>query len=521
MNMKNLKVLLTLFLAVAFAISCSDDDNSLDALQNAPEPSNISALFTITQDNSGLVTILPNGENVTGYNVYFGDGTTEPASVRPGNRTTHVYAEGEYQVRIVGYTVNGKTSEYIHDLTVSFREPENLEMSVTPVTGDSFSINVTASADYEAYFEVIYGEDPAQEPVQFNQGQSVTHTYSSIGTYTVTVTAFSGGAATSTLTQTVTITNPLLLPIDFESPTLNYAFGNFGGAVASVIDNPDATGLNPSAKVGRFTKTAGAEVWAGTAITLDGTIDFASMQNFRVKVWSPQAGIPVLLKVENLTDANINHEVQQVTTVANQWEYLTFNFQGVNQGQSYSKVILFFNFGVNGGGENYYFDDISLFAGDAGVGLPLTFESPTLTYTFNDFGGAFGAKVANPNPSGINISANVGRVIKNSGAEVWAGIAMPMAGPIDFSVDKKIKMKVFSPAAGRPVLMKLESIPNVPAAAIEIQAVTTVANAWEELTFDFTGINNANNYQMIVLFFDFGNVGNGATYYFDDIQQFN
>lgn len=516
--MKNIKFLIAFVLA-ATIFGCSDDDNSMGDLQNAGSPANITALFTITQDNTGLVTILPGGENVTKFDVYFGDGTEEPETVLAGNSVNHTYVEGVYNVKIIGTNLNGQTAEYNHELTVSFVQPENVVMEVAPVTGNSLGIDLSATADYEAFFTVHFGEDPAQVPVEFNEGQTMTHIYSAPGTYTITVIAYSGGAASTTITESVTVTNPLLLPIDFESSTLNYAFADFGGAAASVVDNPVAGGINTSAKVGRAIKTAGAETWAGSAITLDAPIDFASMHYFRVKVWAPAAGVPVLLKVENLTDGTIAHEVSQTTTTAG-WQTLTYNFSGVNTGNSYHKVILFFNFGNWGGGESYYFDDITLFAGDAGVGFPLTFENAGLTYTFGDFGGSLGSKVANPHQGAGNPSPTVGQLVKTSGAETWAGIAMPMAGPIDFSAQQKIKMKIWSPAAGKTILMKLENLGNS-SINIERQTTTTVANAWEEITFDFTGIVNSNNYGMVVLFCDFGAVGNGATYYFDDIQLTN
>ena len=51
---------------------------------------------------------------------------------------------------------------------------------------------------------------------------------------------------------------------------------------------------------------------------------------------------------------------------------------------------------------------------------------------------------------------------------------------------------------------------------------TTVANGWEELTYDFADvIDSTVNYQMVVIFFDFGAVGDGSSYYFDDIKQSN
>jgi hypothetical protein len=55
----------------------------------------------------------------------------------------------------------------------------------------------------------------------------------------------------------------------------------------------------------------------------------------------------------------------------------------------------------------------------------------------------------------------------------------------------------------------------------EKEVTTTTANAWEELTFDYSGINTANSYQKVVLIFDNGTLGDGSanfTYYFDDIR---
>jgi hypothetical protein len=78
-------------------------------------------------------------------------------------------------------------------------------------------------------------------------------------------------------------------------------------------------------------------------------------------------------------------------------------------------------------------------------------------------------------------------------------------------------MKVWSPASGITVKLKLENLANNNI-NIERDAVTTVANGWEELTYDFNGIVNSNNFQRVVVFFDFGNPGTGATYYFDDIR---
>jgi len=514
--MKYFKTKILMLLALIIW-GCADDDFSTANIDNAAAPSEISALFTITQDNSGRVTIRPNGSGVTAYKVFFGDGTAEPADLSPGQNVEHIYAEGVYQVRIVGVGINGKETEKIETLTVSFREPENFVVNLSTSPTNPYEVNVTASADYAAFFEVTFGEDITLAPVQFNPGQTVSYTYEEIGTYDVTVTAFSGGAATVQIVEQHTVFNPLLLPINFESPTLNYAFGNFGGALGSVVNNPDMNPSNTSARVGQFVKTAGSEVWGGTLLTVDEPIDFSNQTLISMKVWSPAAGIPVLMKIENISNGNIAVEVTQNTTVANGWETLTYDFSAQNPANTYQKIVVFFNFGTSGTGETYYFDDIMQTDGEPEIVLPLDFENTNLEYVFENFGGCNAQVVDNPNSSGINTSSRVGNLFKNAGSNTWAGAFILLDAPIDFSVMQKIKMKVHSPTAGIQVLMKLENADNENI-FVEIPVNISVANAWEELTFDFTGmVNNANNYQKVVVFFDFGNAGTGTDYYFDDI----
>ena len=62
------------------------------------------------------------------------------------------------------------------------------------------------------------------------------------------------------------------------------------------------------------------------------------------------------------------------------------------------------------------------------------------------------------------------------------------------------------------------------AISFEKEVVTTVANAWEDLVFDYNAINTANSYQKVVLIFELGTVGDGSanfTFLFDDIRLTN
>ncbi|MCV9926986.1 PKD domain-containing protein [Flavobacterium sp. LS1R49] len=516
--MKKIHFIISLFVLATF-IGCSNDSSDIN-LDGISAPKNISALTTVTQDNSGKVTFLPKGEGVTQYQINFGDGTTVSDYISAGGTVAHTYKEGVYQAKIIAMGISGKITEVTQTVTVSFLAPTNLQVALARVAGDNLSVSVSAKANFETFFQVYFGEVPNEVPVDFMEGETIKHTYANIGAYEVKVVALSGGTATTTYTETITISNPILLPIDFESTTLNYAFSNFGGAFTAVADNPSVDAGNVSAKVAKLTKSAGAEVWAGSLLELGAPIDFSTLKKIRIKTWSPKAGIVVKMKLENLTNPDINIEVDVTNTVANNWEELTFDFSAVDNVNKYQKVVLFFDFGNTGTGDDYYFDDIQLTSGAESLVLPLTFESTTLDYSYGNFGGATSVVIANPDKTGINTSSKVSALTKGNGAEVWAGSSLALDTPINFSTFKKIKMKVWSPQAGIIVKFKLENLtdPNINK---EIDATTTVANGWEELTFDFAGIVNTNNYQRVVVFFDFGNSGTGKTYYFDDIKQSN
>ena len=177
--------------------------------------------------------------------------------------------------------------------------------------------------------------------------------------------------------QTITISeasDPVNLPITFESFTVNYAFENFGNAISTVIDNPDASGINTSARVAQFVKNDGAEVWAGSFLTLENPIDFSSNKLFKMKVWSPKIGATVKLKVENLNDGDIGFEIDALTTVSNEWEELSFDFSAIDMANEYQKVVVFFDFGNPGDDAVYYFDDIKLTSATAGPGIVGTWK---------------------------------------------------------------------------------------------------------------------------------------------------
>jgi hypothetical protein len=524
MKLKHLGILFICISLLSVVNGCEEEERDTDYLKNIPAPSNIALLVQLAQDNSGLVTLTPSGNSVAVYTIDFGDGTPETVDVLPGESTTHVYSEGTFSATVTAKNINGVVTEYSQDVVVSFLPPTDLVVTVTPVSGDNFSINVSAEANLAVGFLVYFGDVPNETPTPLMIGETIQHTYPAVGSYELRVIAYSGISQTIEVTQTVIIEDPITLPIDFESTTIEYTFSDFGGATTAVIDNPDPSGINTSSKVAEFFKEPGAEIFAGTVIELGAPIDFSNADAFSIKTWSPQAGLIVKLKIENATDPNISAEIDVPTTAANVWEELVFDFSGEDLSQEYSKVVVFFDFGNPGTGTTFYFDDIAQTnaggggGGGGGVALPVDFEDPNLVYTIIGFEGADSALEANPDPSGINTSSNVVRTTKTNGAQFFAGTIVELDVPIDFSTTEKIAIKTWSPKAGIPVRLKLE---NANASQfVELDVNTSVVNQWEKLVWDFTGSTAGIEFTKVIIFFEFVDnlPGDGSTYYFDDID---
>ncbi|MDA9554820.1 hypothetical protein N9R54_01170 [Pelobium sp.] len=528
MNTK--KYFFSIVFLLAVAVGCKKDNfDDISFVQNAAASGKLSALFDITQDNTGLVTITPNGEGATSYDIYYGDGTTAPAKVAPGKSTQHTYREGVFDVKIVGYNASGKTTEAIQKLTVSFRAPENLEVTSAIDNANNFKLNVSAKASYETLFKVYFGDVPNEVPVSFLEGETVSHTYAAVGNYTLRVVALSGGAATTEFTKTISIVDPVLLPITFQSTTVNYAFTNFAGGNVTVINNPQSNGINTSTKVGKMVKNPG-EVYGGSLIHLGQNIDFSSNKVFRMKVFSPRVGAKVLLKVEDASNSNVSYEKEVSTTVANTWEDLVFDYRGIDLsgGKVYNNVVLIFDLGTVGDGSanfTYLFDDIRLTnqIPTSVLSLPVTFDQAGVNYAVTDFGNTQTYDAVDP----TNASNKVLKTIKVNGAETWAGttIGSYFSSKVPFTASQtQMSIRVYSPAAGIRVRLKVEDH-NDNTKSVETEAMTLTANAWETLVFDFANqsagtaaINLSYNYDKASVFFDFGNAGTGKVFYWDDVN---
>ena len=501
-------------ICTSLLIGCSDDPADIEHLP----PRNVDAEFTIARDNSGEVSIRPKAVGAANFVINFGDGSEPSDPIPAGEQITHTYEEGRFDVEIIARNLIGEEERANKDLEVTFDPPENLAVDISVASDNPLRVIVTPTADKVVGYEIDFGEDPDAEPTNILGGENASYEYSDVGTYTITVVAFSGGAATLEYSEDVVITNPLVLPIDFESSTIDYTFNNFGGGEGvgvPIIDNPAPNEVNESQNVGSYTKVAGSETWAGTSAALNADIDFSSTRAIAVDVYAPEVGTPILFKVENKDDAEIFAESRQNTQVANEWHTLIFNLPDVDPDQMYSIIALFFNFETSGQDETYLFDNIRL-TNPVEIGLPLDFEAGASSYSFIEFGGAPTMVIQNPDVSGINTSASVAEYFKVDGAQNFAGSLLELDKPIDLVISSTISVKVWSPVADVPFTLKLENPDS--GAEIENTVNIPVANEWVELEVDLSSGDPLEEWSTVVFFFDLGQDGLGQRFYFDDLE---
>jgi len=325
----------------------------------------------------------------------------------------------------------------------------------------------------------------------------------------------------------------------------------FGGAEDATVVTDPTDGAN---KVARIVKSATAELWAGTTVAVCPSdaiarLPFSStLTRMSARVWSPVAGIPVRLKVENAANPAESAETEASVTVASGWQTLTFDFAtpaagtaALNPALTYNKASVFFNFGTTGaatGARTYYLDDLSFvgssFTASCGGGggastVTITMDEATAP-TLTGFGGAEDATLVADPAGGTN---QVARVVKSGTAELWAGTTVStLAGnqiaPIGFSATAKtVTVRVWSPVAGIPVRLKVENAGD-PTQSAETEATVTTANGWQTLSFNFANpaagtaaLDIAATYNRASIFFNFGTTGaaTGArTYYFEDVS---
>lgn len=362
--MKKIKLLISFVLLQTLAISCTDDGLSDDlSFIESSEPTELSNIFDISNDNSGNVKITPTGEGVTEFMLELGHGDLGLLSLSPGNSLTHSYPEGSYTVTIISKGITGIEVEKTYPLELTYRAPENIVINKN-IEGSN--LTVSATADYANGFLVYFGDVTNEVGTPMAVDQTLPpHTYSGPGVYNLKVVALSGGSAQSELMEQVTIYAPYSLPITYESSIQNYNIGGtFGDVIVAQVANPFPGGINTSATVRRYTKPVGAPSWGGTWTPLstpNGTpININNGSKIKVMIYATEVGKMLNVEIEQGSNGVANQILKVATTVANQWEELVFDFGslGIPAGTTFNQLVFRYNDSADGTGEIIYIDNV-------------------------------------------------------------------------------------------------------------------------------------------------------------------
>jgi Bacterial Ig-like domain len=304
----------------------------------------------------------------------------------------------------------------------------------------------------------------------------------------------------------------------FEEDAAALQFTGFNGAETSSIAAGPAGGTGLAGKIIRL----GGEVWAGAKVNVGVIPLTANNRTISARVHSAVAGVPMVLKLENESDPNINTgDLQSTQAVVVGWQTLTWVIPEDKVGPQYSWVVMLPNLGTKASdnpGETYYFDDIKLVVPPAPSDMVLaSFEEDAAALQFTGFNGAETSSIAAGPAGGTGLAGKIIRL----GGEVWAG-AKVNVGVIPLTASNRtISARVHSAVAGVPMVLKLEneSDPNINTG--DIQATQTVVVGWQTLTWVIPADKVGPQYSWVVMLPNLGTKASdnpGETYYFDDIK---
>lgn len=525
--MKNIYKIFGSMFFIFLLVGCDEDfsDNNEFAKNIAP-PSNVSASFDITQDNTGDVTITPTGEGAISFVIDYGDGSPVSSSIKSGGSVKHTFKEGNHTIKVTATGLNNLTTTADVSLTVSFNAPENLQVTIENDEVTSKKVNVTATADWATVFDFIPGEAGA-DPVTANIGETASFTYKEAGTYTIKVVARGAAIATTEFSQEFEVTAILAPAVsaptqpDRPSSTVVSIFSDKYSDIAGTDFYPwwwqstqyEEYDLNGD-KMIKYSKVN----YQG--VQFAESQDVSGMEFMHIDVWTASP------EFENLEISLISASNGEKPVLAklNQDEWTSFDIpltDWTDQGLTIADMhqLKFAINPYNGDGAGVIFLDNIYFWKANSVGLPIYFDNEE---PFKGVGGASFELSTDPEDS----SNKTGKV--TNGGNDWETAELILDEPIKVvsGADNKYSVKIYNPTADtHELMMKLEQSGDNE--FIELKQNFS-AKGWNNLTFDFSTVTSqawpnpgaawdgTADFKKLVFFIDGGKKDTG-TYHIDDI----
>ncbi|WP_375240358.1 carbohydrate binding domain-containing protein [Polaribacter sp.] len=343
--MKKINNIYRFFIVLILFTACKDNLNDLSFADNISAPTNVTANYNIKQDNTGEVTITPNAEGATNYDVYFDADTTTPVNLEQGESASNVYTEGTHDVKIVAYNLNGDKTEAIQQLVVSFKAPQNIVVVLENDAAISKQVNITVNADFASMFDFYSGEVNATEPVSGNIGETISYLYKEAGDYSIKIVAKGAAIATLEYTEEFTVTE-ILAPLEAAPNPKNRKAEDvvsiFSDAYTDVTLNELPTTWSSSGF--EAITIDNNNVWkltnldfVGMVTNYDSGIDVSSMEKLHIDYWVPNdATNELLVKIVNTVDGGEDEE-SLGTTVGGSWQSIDLDITGFDGGDLANK----------------------------------------------------------------------------------------------------------------------------------------------------------------------------------------
>lgn len=332
----------------------------------------------------------------------------------------------------------------------------------------------------------------------------------------------------------ITLFFSLLGMISFGQTTVDFESGGTGASWTWTVDdnstnptleivaNPNASGINTSATVAKFTALAAGQDWALSYTDNIGSFTFSENNSIvKIKI-RKDITTPVGVKFEDTTGTHAATQVEVANTLVNgNWEELTFNFS-IAIGKTYNRMVIIPDFYDRSLDTTVYFDDISFNAGGSVVNYNLEdidFETPGFgadwvwTVHQNNTNPAL-EFVPNPNTSGINTTSTVAKFTSLNFGAAWALTFTDYIGTFTFDQSNKIVTLMVNKSVISNVGVKFEG----PGVAHEILVPNTLTDgSWEQLTFDFSS-QIGNTFNRLVIIPDFVDRTQDVVSYFDQFS---
>lgn len=343
--MKKINNIYRFFIVLILFTACKDNLNDLSFADNISAPTNVTANYNIKQDNTGEVTITPNAEGATNYDVYFDADTNTPVNLEQGESASNVYTEGTHDVKIVAYNLNGDKTEAIQQLVVSFKAPQNIVVVLENDAAISKQVNITVNADFASMFDFYSGEVNATEPVSGNIGETISYLYKEAGDYSIKIVAKGAAIATLEYTEEFTATE-ILAPLEAAPNPKNRKAEDvvsiFSDAYTDVTLNELPTTWSSSGF--EAITIDNNNVWkltnldfVGMVTNYDSGIDVSSMEKLHIDYWVPNdATNELLVKIVNTVDGGEDEE-SLGTTVGGSWQSIDLDITGFDGGDLANK----------------------------------------------------------------------------------------------------------------------------------------------------------------------------------------